>query len=137
MNERNILIIKNSWSYLITKTDEVGALFYQKLFELDPVLKPMFQNDIDSQIQKFTDMITFMVLKLQNMTEFQRDLNSLAARHVGYGTQPKHYQVTGKALLLALEGSLGEMWDNETNSAWTELYDFIALSMIKASGSHT
>jgi len=134
MKDRNILIIKNSWSYLINQSDEVGLLFYEKLFELDPGLKPMFHNDMEKQIQKLMDMITFMVTRLQTMTDIENDIDALALRHVKYGVRNEHYQIMGEALLWALQNSLGNMWDDDTNNAWMELYNFLALSMTRSAG---
>ena len=134
MKDRNILIIKNSWSYLINQSDEVGLLFYEKLFELDPGLKPMFHNDMEKQIQKLMDMITFMVTRLQTMTDIENDIDALALRRVKYGVRNEHYQIMGEALLWALQNSLGNMWDDDTNNAWIELYNFLALSMTRSAG---
>ena len=134
MNDRDILIIKNSWSYLINQSDEVGLLFYNKLFELDPGLKSMFHNDMDGQIQKFMDLITFTVTRLQKITDIENELDALAMRHLTYGVRPQHYQLMGKALLWAFEKSLGDLWNEETNNAWRELYNFLALSMMRSAG---
>lgn len=134
MKDRDILIIKTSWSYLITQSDEVGLLFYDKLFELDPTLKPMFHNDMEKQIQKLMDMITFMVTRLQKLTDIENDIDALALRHVKYGVRYEHYQIMGNALLWALQNSLGDLWDDDTKAAWTELYNFLALSMIRSAG---
>ena len=59
MTDRNILIIKNSWSHLIRQSDEAGSLFYERLFELDPDLKAMFPSDMETQVKKLMDMIPF------------------------------------------------------------------------------
>jgi hypothetical protein len=42
MTERQILLVKNSWSYVIVNSDEAGQLFYKRLFEVAPEVKPMF-----------------------------------------------------------------------------------------------
>ena len=86
MTDRNILIIKNSWSHLIRQSDEAGSLFYDRLFELDPELKAMFPSDIEAQAKKLMDMITFMVTNLQSMSGIKQDIESLAVRHAA--TEP-------------------------------------------------
>lgn len=135
MTDRNVLIIKNSWSYIITQSDHVGESFYKKLFELDPCLIPMFQNDIEHQAKKMMDMLTYMVMNLQNMQNIQDDIDALAKRHVHYGTKPEQYQTVGQALIWVLQNSLGDEWDEEIGQSWMDLYNLCASSMIKASNS--
>ena len=133
MSSRDTLIIKNSWSYVITQPDIAGELFYQKLFELNPSLESMFHVDLEQQAKKLIDMITYMVMNLQTMVDIQADIEALAIRHVHYGTEPRHYQTVGKALIWVLENCLGEVWNEETSKAWTDLYTLWANAMIEAS----
>ena len=133
MTDRNMLIIKSTWSYVITQPDIAGEMFYEKLFELDPHLKPMFQSNMEHQIKKLMNMITFMVTNLQTMQETQMEIEALAKRHVQYGTHDEHYPCVGQALIWVLEHSLGERWNDETGKAWTDLYTMWASSMIQAS----
>lgn len=132
MTDRNILIIKNSWSHLIRQSDEAGSLFYDRLFELDPELKAMFPADMEAQAKKLMDMITFMVTNLQSMSGIKQDIESLAVRHAGYGTRPQHYITVGSALIWVLEQSLGDLWNQETIQAWTSLYTMWSTAMIHA-----
>nr|WP_295923042.1 globin domain-containing protein [uncultured Dyadobacter sp.] len=133
MTDRKILIIKTTWSYAIAQPEMIGELFYQELFERDPGLRSMFSEDMEQQVRKLTDMITYMVSRLQAMPEIQIDIDALAVRHAGYGVRDAHYATVGKALLAVLEQRLEDQWDEETRETWTELYDMWAASMIKAS----
>ena len=137
MTDRNILIIKTTWSYTITQPDVAGELFYQKLFEMDPSLKSMFPNDMDAQIQKLIDMITYMVTHLQTMQDIQKQIDAMAIRHAGYGVKKEHYQLVGTALLWMLESRLDELWNDEAKDAWTSLYRLWSTSMINASEEFT
>ncbi|WP_221392988.1 globin domain-containing protein [Dyadobacter sp. NIV53] len=133
MTDRTILIIKTSWSYIVTQPVNPGALFYDELFKLAPGLIPMFKSDKEDQQTKFTDMITFMVLNLQNTRDIQKQINEMGKRHVGYGVTAEHYELVGTALINTLNTSLGDMWNNETRLAWTNLYDLWSSAMILAS----
>ena len=132
MTDRNILIIKNTWSYVIIQSDLAGKMFYEKLFELAPALKPMFTSDTEQQAKKLMDMITFMVTNLQTMEEIQTQIEALAKRHATYGTRVEHYIPVGKALIWVLEQTLGELWDEETEKAWMDVYGVWSASMINA-----
>ena len=127
-----MLIIKNSWSQVIARPDNPGAVFYERLFEAAPYLMPMFKSDMESQQTKFSAMITYMVMHLQTLEDIQGEINAMGKRHVHYGVQPEHYALVGKALIGTLESILAEAWDDEAADAWTKLYNFWASSMIQA-----
>jgi hemoglobin-like flavoprotein len=133
MNDWKILAVKNSWSYLLLDSEEAGALFYQKLFELDPSLEPLFKHVMPTQAKKLVDMLTLMIANLQSMGNITEEVSALAKRHVHYGTQPGHYQTVGTALLYTLEIQLEDRWNEDIRQAWIEVYDQWAKAMIEAS----
>lgn len=130
MTDFNILTVKNSWSYIIFQAEEVSQLFYDKLFELDPTLRPLFKGDITEQGSKLMSMLTMIIARLQRMQDIETEVQSLGKRHVGYGTKPEHYRTVGQALLWALENALGDRWNPETEQAWTEAYTMMATTMM-------
>jgi hemoglobin-like flavoprotein len=131
MTDLKILAVKNSWSYIIFQSEEVSALFYNKLFELDPSLRPLFRGNIEEQGKKLMDMLTMIVARLQRMQDIAGEVKNLGQRHVGYGTKPEHYQTVGKALLWSLENALGDHWNMEMHEAWTEAYALMANTMLQ------
>jgi hemoglobin-like flavoprotein len=42
--DRKTLIIKTTWSFVISDPELTGEMFYQRLFELDPALRPLFRR---------------------------------------------------------------------------------------------
>lgn len=134
MIDRKILAVKNSWSYILMHAEETGEVFYQKLFELDPSLYPLFQRDIKLQSRKLIDMITLIVARLQKLEDIRQEIEELGRRHVFYGAHPEHYQTVGKALLWTLEEKLKSRWNNEMQEAWTDVYLLFANMML---GSET
>ncbi len=132
MNDLKILAVKTSWSYVMRDAEEAGTLFYRNLFQLNPSLRLLFKHDIDAQAGKLTDMVTYIIARLQHMDDIERVITALATRHVQYGTKPEHYRTVGEALLLTLETVLGDRWDDDTRIAWTEVYGLVATTMINA-----
>ncbi len=132
MTERQLLIIKSSWSAVMQQPQEAGESFYQKLFEIDPSLQALFKNDPELQTRKFISMMTVFVSKLQYTEELADVLDALAKRHVGYGVQVSHYQIVGKALMAMLALQLEALWNQETQQAWELMYQTVADSMISA-----
>src|SRR6218665_1586542 len=82
---------------LVERQSHVAALvFYQRLFELDPSLRPLFKTDIEVQATKLIDMLGSALSLLEKPEEFNEVLEELGARHVTYGVKTEHYAVTGQ-----------------------------------------
>jgi hemoglobin-like flavoprotein len=59
-------------------------------------------------------------------------LAALAARHVGYGAFPSHYQAVVSTLLDTLKEILGVEWTTEMDDAWHDGLEAVAAVMVRA-----
>lgn len=132
MTPREVQLIQNSWDFIITNTQEAGQIFYNRLFEQSPHLKPLFKSNMRDQERKLISMITFAVGKLNNLEEVVNDVRALGTRHKGYGVKDEYYNDVAAALLWTLEKGMGSNWNEEVKSAWTNLYVTLAGIMSKA-----
>ena len=115
---------------VVESQSHVSALvFYQRMFELDPMLRPLFKNDIEQQAAKLMDMLASALSLLEKPEELTGTLEALGARHVTYGVKTDHYATVGEALLAMLAAVLGADFNAETRKAWSDLYQFIAETM--------
>jgi hemoglobin-like flavoprotein len=130
MNERQVLIIKHSWSYILLQSEKTGDLFYQTLFQDFPSLEALFHNNMAAQTHKFMAMMTFMVARLQYPDEVEGEFHALAHRHMQYGVQLIDYDLIGHVLLKTLARILNERWTPETHDAWQTLYKTITNVML-------
>lgn len=127
-------LVQESWEMVKPIADTAAELFYGKLFELDPKLKPMFANsDMKEQGKKLMTMIGAAVKGLDNLGELVPTVQALGKRHVGYGVKASHYDTVGAALLDTLEKGLGDQFTSDTKEAWTITYATLAGVMIEAS----
>jgi len=127
--ERRQLVIE-SWKSLAPNSDQVGAIFYRRLFEIDPSLRTLFKDAVlDEQIRKLTTMLDLIVHWLDIPERLVPVLKQLGARHHGYGVQDEHYSKVGTALIGTLEEGLGDGFTPEIRSAWTEAYLLISSLM--------
>lgn len=133
LTSKQIELVENSWDYALINAHDTGAIFYRKLFSLNPGLRPLFKGDLNSQAQKFVAMITFAVHKLNNIEDILEDVRALGARHKGYAIDAAHYDTVGIALLWTMEKALGKTWNDEVRDAWLAVYDALAKTMIEAS----
>jgi hemoglobin-like flavoprotein len=127
-------LVQDSWEKVAPIAPTAANLFYAKLFELDPELKPLFANsDMNDQGKKLMLMIGAAVKGLDSLGELVPAVQGLGKRHVKYGVKARHYDTVGTALLDTLSKGLGDDFTPETKEAWTITYTTLAGVMIVAS----
>jgi hemoglobin-like flavoprotein len=126
MTPQQISLIQASWSAVIPIQDTAAGLFYQRLFVLDPSVRPMFKGDMQSQGKKLMQALGFIVNSLTRLDDLVPVAQDLARKHVGYGVQPAHYDSVGAALLWTLEQGLGPRFTDDLKVAWTTAYETLA-----------
>ena len=133
MTQNEIQQVKSSWAK-VAQLDPVvvGGLFYNRLFEIAPEVKPMFQNSIPEQSKKLMAMIGYVIAKLDSLEDILNEVKKLAVRHVHYGVRAENYTQVGTALLWTLEKGLAKDWDEDLKNAWTKCYTILSSAMISA-----
>jgi len=123
-------LVTESWKALAPNAEQVGTIFYRRLFEIDPSLQPMFRTaNMNDQIRKLTTMLDLVVHWLDVPERLVPVLKQLGARHSGYGVQDEMYGKVGTALIGTLEEGLGDQFTPELRGAWTEAYLLISSLM--------
>lgn len=135
MTPRQVELVQTTWEKCVPIADQAAALFYGKLFELDPALKPLFTTDIKEQGKKLMVMITAAVRGLSDLGKLVPVVEDLGRRHVGYGVKDEHYATVGTALLWTLEQGLGEAFTAEVKEAWATTYGILSATMQKAAAA--
>ena len=132
MSQNNIALVKNSWAIVAQlEMEVVGGLFYNRLFEIMPSVKPMFsKTPMPEQSKKLLTMLSYVIGKLDKLEEIMDEVTKLARRHTQYGVKNEHYAAVGTALLWTLEQGLGELWNATLAAAWTEIYGILAGAMM-------
>jgi hemoglobin-like flavoprotein len=129
MNARQIQLVQSSWRQVAPIADDAASLFYHRLFEMDPSLKPMFRGDMKEQGRKLMSMITFAVNSLTKVESLLPGLRALGQRHGGYGVRDEHYETVGAALVWTLAKGLGPSFTAEVKEAWIAAYTVLANTM--------
>lgn len=135
MTPQQVVLVQTSWQKVVPIKDKAAELFYGKLFELDPALKPMFRGDMAEQGRKLTAMLNTVVVKLDNLGEIVPAVQDLGKRHVAYGVEDAHYDTVGAALLWTLGAGLGDAFTPEVKEAWTKAYVTLAGAMKEAAAT--
>ncbi len=132
MTPEQAVLVKESWAKVVPMADKAAELFYGKLFDMDPDLKPLFKGDMQEQGAKLMKMINTAVNGLDRLEEVVPAVQLLGRRHVGYGVKDADYDTVGGALLWTLEQGLGEAFTSEVKEAWTMVYGVLADTMKEA-----
>jgi hemoglobin-like flavoprotein len=129
MDSQQTYLIRTSFAE-VQRSGHVAALvFYQRLFALDPALRPMFGNNIEIQARKLTDMLGVLIILLERPEKLEAELRAMGARHKGYGVKDAHYETVGRALLGMLSEVIGKRWIPEVQAAWAGLYRAVETAM--------
>ena len=136
MEQKTITLVQESFEKVKPIASTAAEIFYTKLFELDPALKPLFPSDTEamaSQGNKLMTMLGSAVAGLNNLEMLVPVLENLGKKHVEYKVEPSHYNTVGAALLGTLSVGLGDDFTPDVKEAWATVYGTMSDVMIKAS----
>jgi hemoglobin-like flavoprotein len=132
MNLGTISRVEESYAKIVPIADEAAVLFYERLFELSPALRPYFGGDMEAQRCKLMATLQFAVNSLREPDALLPAIRAMGARHAGYGAHAAHYPLVRDALLWMLEACLGEEFGSADHRAWTDVLNLIAGQMQSA-----
>jgi len=135
MNPQEIKILQDSFTLVEPIADTAASLFYARLFELDPELRPLFKSDLKAQGEKLMSTIKLVVVGLDNPEKVIPAVQNLGRRHVDYGVQPQHYATVGEALLWTLEKGLGDAYTPEVDNAWKNAFTLLSSLMLEGASA--
>ncbi len=132
MTPEQISMVQTSFTKVAPIADKAAELFYGRLFEIAPEVKPLFKTDMKDQGAKLMSMIGIAVNGLNDLNKIVPAVQNLGRNHIGYGVKEEHFIPVGAALLWTLEQGLGEDWNDELKEAWTTVYGVLSSTMIDA-----
>lgn len=130
MTPEQVKLVQDSFSKVAPIADQAAVIFYGRLFEIAPEVKPLFHGDMTEQRRKLMTALAMVVNNLRDIPSILPAASALAKRHVGYGVRPEHYAPVGAALLWTLEKGLGAQWTRPVSDAWVEAYATLSEYMI-------
>ena len=112
-------LVKESWAMVAPISETAADLFYGKLFEIDPSVRPLFPEDMSEQKSKLMQMLGTAVGGLDDLGAIVPAVQDLGRRHVDYKVTPAMYATVAEALLWTLGQGLGDAFTDEVKEAWT------------------
>lgn len=132
MTPDQVAMVQESFKKVVPIAETAADLFYDRLFEIAPDVRPMFPLDLKEQKRKLIAMLATAVTNLHQAEKIFPAVEALGKRHVGYGVTTAHYEPVGAALLWTLEQGLGPDFTPPLKAAWTETYVTLARVMQRA-----
>ena len=136
MDANQVNLIRDSFVQILLDSDAAARLFYNRLFELAPDTRPLFQNDMAEQGRHLISALAKIVTGLSSLDVMLPGLCKLAERHVDYGVEDRHYADAGNALLHMVTAHGGLAIDSVTVQAWKTAYALLTDVMIAASNDY-
>lgn len=130
MTPQQITLVQASFADVKPIAATAAELFYNRLFTLDPSLRPLFKGDMGQQGQMLMSMIGAAVSGLKDLERLAPVVRQLGARHVRYGVKAQHYATVGSALLWTLAQGLGQRFTPDVREAWAAAYTLLSDVML-------
>ncbi len=127
-------LVQSSWVQVLPKSETAAALFYSRLFELEPGAARLFRPDMRAQGVLFMQMISIIVRGLDDLPALTPAVEALGRRHLHYGVETADYESVGAAFLWALQRTLGDGFSPAVRAAWASTYQMVASIMRLAAG---
>lgn len=132
MTPEQISLVQTSWAKVAPIADQAADIFYDRLFEVAPGVRPLFADDMAKQKRALMGMLSTAVNGLNKLDAILPAVQALGERHVGYGATDEHYEVVAAALLFTLRKGLGDGFSEEVEEAWIRAYTILAGVMTEA-----
>ena len=130
MTPYQVDLVQSSFAKVAPIADAAAAMFYGRLFEIAPEVKPLFHGDMAEQRRKLMTTLGVVVNGLKNLDAVLPAARALAVKHVAYGVKAAHYAPVGEALIWTLDRGLGADFTSEVRSAWLAAYGALSGVMI-------
>lgn len=132
MTPDQVELVQTSFRKVVPIADTAAGLFYGRLFEIAPEVKPLFKGDMSEQGRKLMTTLGVVVNSLKDLPAIVPVAQKLAVKHLEYGVKAEHYAPVGEALVWTLKAGLEDDFTAETEAAWIAAYTILAGVMIEA-----
>lgn len=129
--------VRASYAKIAARSEEAAAVFYKRLFTLNPALKSLFHGDMREQGRKLIATLGLIAQAVDQVEALTPSIRQLGVRHASYRVKEAHYATVATALLATIEEIAGPEYSPEIGAAWAKVYGFISNQMIDAARAHS
>jgi hemoglobin-like flavoprotein len=97
--------------------------FYARLFDVNPLCKPLFKTGLQSQGKFLIKMVSLTLSQLGDQTQFAKTMKELTIRHSEKGVKAIEYGVVGDVLFWCIKTCIGpEAFTAAVELSWVKIY---------------
>jgi hemoglobin-like flavoprotein len=123
MNEKQVLLVKHSWSYVAGELDDVSNIFFRKMMQLAPELKPQLKKlHQEKRLSGIMTTMNHLVASLPEFKKAEKEVLILLAEYADSGISKHNYDTALIAFLTTLEKKLGDKWNTEMRDSWISIF---------------
>jgi hemoglobin-like flavoprotein len=121
-------------TYLVIRSerDRLAEIFYRRLFDAAPEVRPLFRADAATQSAKLMAALDAVVAHLEQPARTAAMLEELGRRHARYGARPEHYPLVIDLLVASMEELLGPAAGAASLGEWRTALSLVAGQMLAA-----
>ena len=121
LSEKQKHLIRATFVQIEPALDLVAALYFLKLFDLDPSLRGVFTGAAKDRTRKFTAAMKLVVISLDRQDELEPTLKLIGVQSRQYGVRDGQYATLAEAMIWTLDQSLEGAFTKEARGAWNGL----------------
>jgi hemoglobin-like flavoprotein len=127
MNEKQVLIVKHSWSCVVNQLDETNALFCKNLLRLLPDIKPILKKrNKEKGVNEIKGAVNRIVTTLPDFSKVETETRMMQKEFQDLGITRSNYETALFAFLMTLEKKTSKIWCNEASDSWVFVFASIA-----------
>jgi hemoglobin-like flavoprotein len=135
MSAEDFALVQASWRLVLPRKEEAALLFYGRWFALEPSLRPLFKQDVETQGTKLIAMVTAAINGLSNFDALEPVVQELGRRHATHGMRAEHYASAATAMLWMLDIVLDRTYTPGVQAAWIKTYGVLSQTMLNAASA--
>ena len=124
--------LRTVFERLLAHELQLGEVFYARLFEAAPHLRPLFKSTPAEQSQKLIASLEAIVRNFEDPESSAALLAELGRRHASYGVKAEHYDLVIDVMVASIEQLLGPHTDRRLLDEWRMALRLISDQMIAA-----
>jgi nitric oxide dioxygenase len=132
LTKDEVKLVQDSYRSIKLQQGYLAEAFYRTLFRNAPAARDLFPEEMSGQMDKFSDMLDFLVNNLSTPWMFTGKIKRLGRRHVNYEAKPEHYELVGDALIQSIEDMAPRALTDAEIAAWEKAYRGISTMMKEA-----
>lgn len=131
LSDKDIQLVRHSYTQVFTPDSGAGQILYDRLFDLAPALRPLFDEEIGPQADRLVAGLGEALALLHDRPALRSQMERLGDHHQALGVSPETYHLVGAALLHTVKERTGAGCDDALLTAWTRAYAGIAAEMLR------